>query len=92
MLNIVKTETKDVVQRVWNAWKELLGSKTTQVAVGTAVFAPIATVLAGKVCVYLGGACDTVKVEHFLLAGALKIVQQALADFGKNRASKVPSA
>ena len=80
----VIVELKDVVSRVWNAWKELLGSKTTQVAAGTAVLAPVATVLANKVCLYMGGACDAVKVEHFLLAGGLKILQQSLADFGKN--------
>ena len=85
MLALIKAEVKDVVGRVWSAWKAVVGSKTTQVAIGTAVFSPIATVLANKVCVYMGGACDTVKVEHFLLAGALKMLQQSLADFGKNR-------
>ena len=88
MLSLVKAEAKDVIARVWNAWKEVISSKTTQVAVGTAVFAPIATVLAGKVCVYLGGSCDVVKVGHFLLAGALKILQQSLKDFGATAAVK----
>lgn len=80
-------EVKDVVKRVWTAWKDLMGSKTTQTAVGTAIFSPIATVLANKVCFLMGATCDVAKVEYFLMAGAAKVAQQALKDFGATAAS-----
>jgi hypothetical protein len=73
-VDMVVEEAKDLSWGIWSALKGVLSSKTTWVAVGT-FFAAVA-------CEKYN--CDKTQIVA-TLAGLGKIVQQGLADFGKNK-------
>jgi hypothetical protein len=74
MLTLIKGEAKDLASRFWTSFKDVVTKKTVQIAVLSWV--------AGVVCDRYG--CDKSQLAAWGL-GALAMLQQASADFGKNR-------